>query len=170
MKKLLVLLVLVGCTKEGNFPAPEPAPYTPEVPQVVAPEPDVRVETPPIMPTPVVPVPPAPVVAPVALSPELVQVPTQAPAPAPEPIVRVCTPRYFLVVETRMHSVSLNPFRYMRNKMNATQIKVPTDERGYNEAVVGQELASQFDNLGLLRGHVQEVRTIVVDKQTVCDL
>lgn len=95
--------------------------------------------------------------------------PTTPPPAAVTPTTPACVTRYYLVVETRMHSLSLSITKYIRNRMGATTVTLPVDEKAYFSTRVGQTLDSSFDGLGLaLRGRVQEVRSTVKNKYTRC--
>ena len=149
MKKYLLALVVAttGCKESDPVVVPVPPTHAPIVVERVV---YVNVPTPVTM-----------VTAPADAQPSYAAPPVAAVVP--------CTNRYYLVVETRMHSFSLSITRYIRNRMNATTVKLPVDGTAYRNAYVGQELDSSFDGLGLaLGGHVQEVRATVKSKYTDC--
>lgn len=82
---------------------------------------------------------------------------------------KVCIPSYTLTVETRMHSISLNPFKHIRNRMNGNVYTIPVDEFTYNNAYVGSVLDKSFDSMGLvMKGSWQSVKTTVIAKQKTC--
>ena len=169
---ILAALVMAACTDPPPVPATEEFfvaghPFVQPVVQPTPPTPEPMVIPPPVVeaspvPEPVTPPPPAPIV--------VVEHPPEVVVPAPQPPARVCTQRYYLTLETRMHSVSLNPMKFIRNKMNATIVEIPTDMAGFNHAMVGEELDRSFDGYGLFfRGHIQAVETKVTNKRMVCE-
>lgn len=83
---------------------------------------------------------------------------------------KVCRPHYTLTLETRMHSISLDPLKHIRNKMNANVFTIPVDEVTYNSSKVGSVLDSNFDSMGFaMKGSWQSVKTVVVSKHKTCD-
>ena len=118
MKKYLLALVVAASGCKESDPVVVPVARTP-APIVV--ERVVYVN----VPTPV-----TPVTTPADAKPSYV------PPPA---VVAPCTNRYYLVVETRMHSFSLSITKYIRNR---TTVELPVDETAYRNAYVGQELDS----------------------------
>lgn len=80
-----------------------------------------------------------------------------------------CVPRYMVTVETRMHSFSLDPFKHIRNHLNANTVTFPVDKKGYDEVHVGQVLEKQFDGMGfVMKGSWGSVQSVVVDKHQDC--
>ena len=105
-------------------------------------------------------------------NPQVVEIPQSVtPVALPVPATPVaCTPRFTITLETRMHSVSLNPFKHIRNHLNANVVTLPVDEKTYDSMRVGKVLDKEFDGMGLaLRGSWQSVQTVVVDKQKTCN-